>query len=129
MHAKNGTMCLRRIFAICYILTVLRSTEREASLTIRITCINKSGGYHADPHHAIERLGWVEDGTAKTGDNTRLEVYDWIKDQKGSAYVLDSRRNKAYVGTRENAHGTKYLQTYADQVWTDNLLALPECGR
>jgi len=128
MHAKNDTISLRRIFAICYTLTVLRSTEREASLTIRITCINKSGGYHADPHHAIERLGWVEDGTAKTGNNTRLEVYDWIKDQKGSAYVLDSRRNKAYVGTRENAHGTKYLQTYADQVWTDNLLALPECG-
>jgi hypothetical protein len=111
-----------------YSYCIANLREQEIPLTIRITCINKSGGYHADPHHAIQHLGWVEDGTAKAGNNTRLEVYDWIKDQKGSAYVLDFRRNKAYVGTRENAHGTKYLQTYADQVWTDNLLALPECG-
>jgi hypothetical protein len=96
-------------------------------LAIRITCISKSNGYHSDPHHAIERLGWLEDGTGNTGNNTRLEIYDWIKNQNGAAYVLDSKRNKASVGTRENSFGTKYLQTYADRVWTDNLLALPEC--
>ena len=96
-------------------------------MSIRITCINKSGGYHADPHHAISNLGWIEDGTGKTGNNTRL-IYDWIKNENGTAYVLDPRGNKAFVGTRENANGTKYLQTYADQVWTDNLLALPECA-
>jgi hypothetical protein len=96
-------------------------------MTIRITCINKSGGYQADPHHAISNLGWVEDGTGKVGKNTRLEIYDWIKNQGGDAYVLDSRSNRAQVGPRENASGTRFLQTYADQVWTDNLLALPEC--
>jgi hypothetical protein len=96
-------------------------------MSIRIMCINKSGGYHADPHHAISHLGWVGDGTSKTGKNTRLEIYNWIKDQNGTAYVLDSRGNKALVRTREHSNGTKYLQTYADQVWTDNLLALPEC--
>jgi hypothetical protein len=97
-------------------------------MAIRITCINKSGGYHADPHHAIENLGWSNEKDGKTGKNTRLEIYDWIKNKQGIAYVRDSRNNKAYVGTRENANGTKYLQTYADQVWTDNLLALPECA-
>lgn len=96
-------------------------------MSVRITCINKSGGYHDDPHNAIERVGWIEDGTGKTANSTRLEMYDWIKFQKGVAYVVDSKGNKAYVGTRENERGTKYLQTYADQVWTDNLLALPEC--
>jgi hypothetical protein len=96
-------------------------------VAIRITCINKSGGYHADPHHAISNLGWVEDVTGKTGKSTRLEIYDWIKNQNGVAYTLDSRSNRANIGTRENASGTKYLQTYADKVWTDNLLALPEC--
>ena len=96
-------------------------------MAIRITCINKSSGYHADPHHAISQLGWIEDGTGKIGKNTRLELYNWIKSQDGVAYVVDSRNNKARVGTRENASGTKFLQTYADQVWTDNLLALPEC--
>jgi hypothetical protein len=94
-------------------------------MAIRITCINKSGGYHSDPHHAIFHLGWTEDGTGKTGKSTRLEIYNWIKYQNGTAYVLDFRGNRALVGTRENLSGTKYLQTYADQVWTDNLLALP----
>lgn len=96
-------------------------------MSVRITCINKSAGYHDDPHGAIDRVGWVEEGTGKTGNSSRLEMYEWIKYQNGVAYVLDSRGNRAYVGTRENARGTKYLQTYADDVWTDNLLVLPEC--
>ena len=40
---------------------------------------------------------------------------------------MDMFGNKAYVATRENAYGTQYLQTYADRVWTDNLLSLTEC--
>jgi hypothetical protein len=96
-------------------------------MSIRITCINKSGGYHADPHHAISDLGWVNEETGKTGKSTRLVVYDWIENQNGVAYVQDSAGNRARVGTREHSNGTKYLQTYADQVWTDNLLSLTEC--
>ena len=96
-------------------------------MSVRITCINKSGGYHDDPHHAISQLGWVADGTGDTGKSTRLDMYNWIKNDNGVAYVLDAYGNKAFVGTRENQYGTKYVQTYADRVWTDNLLALPEC--
>jgi hypothetical protein len=96
-------------------------------MAVRITCINKSNGYHGDPHHAISHLGWRNEETGETGKNSRLEIYNWLKDKGGVAYVSDSRGNRATVGTREHANGTKYLQTYADQVWTDNLLALPEC--
>lgn len=96
-------------------------------MAVKITCINKSGGRHADPHHAISLLGWTNEGTGETGKSTRLEVYDWIKGKGGEAYVIDPYGNKALVGTREHSNGTKYLQTYADRVWTDNLLALPEC--
>ena len=96
-------------------------------MPVRITCITKSGGYHADRHYAIERVGWVEDGTGKTGNSTRLEMYEWIKLQSGVAYVLDARGNSAQVGPREHLNGTKYLRTHADNVWTDNLLSLPEC--
>ena len=96
-------------------------------MAVRITCINKSGGYHADPHHAIENLGWVNEQTGQTGKSTRLQVYDWLKNQQGSAYVRDSRGNTAYLGPREHANGTRFVQTHADRVWTDNLLALPEC--
>ena len=96
-------------------------------MSIRITCVNKSGGYHADPHHAITHLGWKNEQTGATGKSTREDIYDWIKDKNGMAYVVDVFGNQAYVGTRVNAHGTRFVQTYADRVWTDNLLSLPEC--
>lgn len=96
-------------------------------MSIRVTCIKKSNGYHEDPHHAISQLGWINERTNETGRSTRLEIYDWIKNKNGVASVSDARGNKALVGTREHSNGTKYVQTYADRVWTDNLLALPEC--
>lgn len=96
-------------------------------MAIRITCIRKSGGFHADPHHAISELAWVNEQTRETGTSTRLEIYDWVKNQNGVAYVRDSHGNQARVGTREHSNGTKFVQTFADRVWTDNLLALPEC--
>ncbi|MET9221325.1 DUF3892 domain-containing protein [Streptomyces sp. NPDC003300] len=36
------------------------------------------------------------------------------------------RGNRAQVFVRTPAYGPKYLQTRADGVWTNNLLALPE---
>jgi hypothetical protein len=96
-------------------------------MSIRIKCIKKSHGYHADPHHAIESLGWVNDATGATGRSNRVDLYNWIKNENGSAYVTDRYGNTAYVGAREHLNGTKFVQTYADRVWTDNLLTLPEC--
>jgi hypothetical protein len=95
-------------------------------MAIQIICINKSGGNHADPHHAIEYLGWMDGSELKK--ISRLALYDWLKESGNhEAYVEDTRGNRAYVGTREHANGTKYLQTYADGKWTDNLLPLKEC--
>jgi hypothetical protein len=96
-------------------------------MSVRITCINKAQGVHFDPHSAILTLGWTDDQTMNTGKSTREQVYEWLKNQNGVAYVVDQYGNKAYVFPRENIHGTKFVQTAADRVWTDNLLALPEC--
>ncbi len=96
-------------------------------MAIRVTCINKENGYHADPHHAIAFLGWIEDNTGNNGKWTRMQMYDWIKYQGGVAYVLDSRGNRAVVITRESQNGTRFVQTVADGIPTDNLLRLPEC--
>ena len=99
-------------------------------MAIRITCINKSNGWHEDPHHAISYLGWTNDADGKTGKSSRLEVYNWLKQSNlNQAYVSDVRGNTAYVGTREHSNGTKFVQTYADGKWTDNLLALKDCAR
>ena len=96
-------------------------------MAIRITCISKAGGDHYDPHTAISRLGWVNEETGKSGSSTREQIYEWLTEKKGTAFVVDRRGNKAYLYPRENAHATRFVQTYADGVWTDNLLALPEC--
>lgn len=96
-------------------------------MSIRITCINKAHGNHYDPHHAIEKLGWINEETGKSDKSTRIEIYNWLKQENGQAYVKDRFGNKVYVYPKESAAGTKFVQTYADKVWTDNLLALPEC--
>jgi len=97
-------------------------------MAIRITCINKAGGQHYDPHTAITNLGWVNESDGKTGKNTRVEIYNWLKQNSANqAYVTDQFGNQAYLYPRENQHGTQFVQTYRDQTWTDNLLALPEC--
>jgi len=96
-------------------------------MTIRITCINKDGGNHDNPHVAISHLGWIGDESGESGKSTRLEMYEWIKTQKGKAYVRGANGSTAWVGTAETENGTKYVRTYSDNTWTDNLLALPEC--
>jgi len=97
-------------------------------MSIRITCISKAGGNHEDAHTAISHLGWTDEATRETGNSTRIEIYDWIKNKSGYAYVRDGSGNTVRVGTAETARGTKYVRTYRDKVWTDNLLALPECA-
>jgi hypothetical protein len=47
-------------------------------MTVRITCINKEQGHHDDPHAAISTLGWVDEGTNKTGRSTRVDMHNWV---------------------------------------------------
>ncbi|WP_326959272.1 DUF3892 domain-containing protein [Amycolatopsis sp. NBC_01286] len=92
-------------------------------MTIRITAIRLSGG---QGHEHISRLWWTNPADGSTSDNTRAEIVAWIEDKNGKAYVEDARSNRADVGVVTPAHGSKYLRTYADSKWTDNLLALPQ---
>lgn len=96
-------------------------------MAIRITCINKDNGYHENPNLAITHLGWINEQTRETGKSTRLDIYNWIKDQAGDAYVTDTYGNRAKVITAETYNGNKYLKTEADSSTKNNLLSLPEC--
>nr|WP_314495020.1 DUF3892 domain-containing protein [uncultured Chryseobacterium sp.] len=96
-------------------------------MSIKITCITKDSGYHENPNLAITHLGWINEQTKKIGISTRLEIYNWIKDNNGDAYVTDIFTNKAKVITAETNNGTKYLRTEADNSKNNNLLSLPEC--
>jgi hypothetical protein len=94
-------------------------------MTVRITCINKSGGYHDNPHAAISHYGWLY-SSEKRGKMTRIQAVEWIG--KGNdAYVENAYGNKAYCYVRTSTNGVKFLQTQSDGRDTNNLLELPEC--
>lgn len=96
-------------------------------MAVKVTCVSKPSGNNLDPHEAISRIGWINESTGAQGISTRLEIYEFIKG-KGEVYVTGPNSNRVYVGTRESsATGTKYVQTYADNQWNNNLLAQPNC--
>lgn len=97
-------------------------------MAVKITCIKKANGQHENAYTAIESMKWSEDGSGKTGSSTRLEMYNWIKNDKGEAYVKDAFGNMAVLITAETSGGTKYVKTKSDNVKSDNLLNLPECN-
>jgi hypothetical protein len=91
-------------------------------VAIRITHIRQAGGAG---HEHIIRLWWTDPASGKTGDNSRVQIVSWIEDEHGKAHVEDALGSRADVLVVTPAQGPKYLRTYADGRWTDNLLALP----
>lgn len=95
-------------------------------MEVQIKCINKSSGNHDNPHEAISHYGYFSEKSGKTEKIKRQVMVDWVK-QGNRAYVRDLKGDVAYCGRRKSVSGTEFLQTYADNVYTDNLLSLPEC--
>ncbi|MEJ0073659.1 MAG: DUF3892 domain-containing protein [Candidatus Saccharibacteria bacterium] len=91
-------------------------------MSIQITAIRLSGGA---THQHITRLWWTNPSTGQADNNTRAEIVAWIETKNGKAYVDDANGHRADVKVVTPSYGQKYLRTYADGVWTDNLLALP----
>jgi hypothetical protein len=94
-------------------------------MAVRVTCINKSGGNHENPHEAITDFGWINEQTGTTGKSTLAEMVKFIDIDKGSAYVKNGI-NVAYCYTRQGRF-YRFVQTYSDKTPTDNLLKLLEC--
>jgi len=90
-------------------------------MAIRVQARRMSTGHQ---HEHIARLRGVNDQTGAIEEGTRA---DWVVyvEGGGAAYVADSRGDVAYLGVRVSAWGNRYVQTYADGIWQDNLLALP----
>lgn len=90
--------------------------------TIEITAIRLTGGTR---HEHISHVWWTDHSAGRTGDDDRSTIVAGIEAKTLTAYVSDVYANKAYVGVVTPSSGSKYLRTYADGKWTDNLLALP----
>ena len=84
----------------------------------RVTCITKPDRY--SQHEGITHLG------GQGWQWTRQAVIDSIEAKTNTFYTLvDGKR--AEIGVVNGPAG-KFLRTYADGAWSDNLLALPECS-
>jgi hypothetical protein len=85
---------------------------------VQITCINKQP--RTNTHEGITHLGGA------SWKWTRAQVITSIEAGTNTFYTLvgGKRANVAVV----NASSGKYVRSHADGVWTDNLLALPECS-
>lgn len=86
---------------------------------VEITEVHMSGG---TKHEHIAEVKWKNPKTGKTGENTREEMVNWIENKDGKAFVTDGKNT---VSVRVVDATPKYIRTYADGKWTDNLLALP----
>jgi len=82
-----------------------------------VTCINKTP--RNDPYQGITHLG------NSTGKWTRQQVIDWIEN-KSHTFYTQSGSIRSDIGVVNGPNG-KYLRTYANGKWNDNLLSLPEC--
>lgn len=96
-------------------------------MAVQITCINKDGGNHENPYVAIGRLGWRNPDSSQTGVSTREQMYQFVVDQRGEAYVESGGHRARLVG-QVSPRGTRYVKTEANSTERDNLLQLPECG-
>lgn len=96
-------------------------------MAVRIIGIRKDNGNHNNPHEGITDYQWTNEQTRATGISSRPQMIHFFESQGGQAYVKDYIGNVAYIGVQVSAWGTKYLRTYADGKWSDNLLSLPEC--
>ena len=89
-------------------------------MAVQVTARRMVGG---QGHEHISHLQWIEAGTGAKKTATRAEMVTFVKGG-GQAYV-SAGGYTAYLRVRQTAGGTEYVQTYADGVWKDNLLALP----
>lgn len=93
-------------------------------MTIEVTHRRMSPPNSQDHQHITE-LRWRNVDTLATGSSTRQALVDWIDDKGGRALVAPGP-NQSVVGTVNPGDGRpKYLRTYADQQWNNNLLSLP----
>ncbi len=84
----------------------------------QVTCINKAN--RESRHEAVTHLG----GSGWRW--TRQEVINSINNKSNTFYTLVTGK-RADIGVVDGPNG-QFVRTYADDVWTDNLLALPECS-
>ena len=93
---------------------------------VRIKCITLSN-YLNSKHEHITHVGSDQFTPAGTKWTVADVVYA-IEHQQHTFYVQEPNTKRADVGVVTPGNGrAKYIQTYADKQWNNNLLSLPFC--
>jgi Protein of unknown function (DUF3892) len=91
----------------------------------RIDCVHKPD--RNSPHEYITRVGGPKPDESGRWEDSTPNVVRFIEDEQHRFHTREGNAS-AWVGVRTSAAGNKFLQTYADGIWKDNLLALAECS-
>lgn len=91
----------------------------------QIDCINKPDRF--SPHEHITHVGGPSPDRGGRWKDTVTNVVQFIENKQHRFYTKEGNAS-AWVGVKISAAGNKFLQTCADGVWKDNLLALQECA-
>jgi hypothetical protein len=86
----------------------------------QVTCITKPN--RNSSYEGITHVG----GTAGGGWKWPVSQVIASIEENTNTFFTFVKGNRAEIGVVDGPNG-KYLRTYADGDWNDNLLALPEC--
>jgi hypothetical protein len=85
---------------------------------VYVTAVHLEGG---DRHEHIASVRWTNPAEGTSDQSTREQMVDWLR-RGGDARVSDGVREVSVHVVEANP---PYIRTWADGVYTDNLLALP----
>lgn len=92
-------------------------------MAIKVTARHMEGGYG---HEHIAAVKWLNDITGQTGESSREAMVKFVGEHVNQAVWCPDRHNshvRAWVKVNSNGR-IRYIQTVADDRWTDNLLSL-----
>jgi hypothetical protein len=93
-------------------------------MSVKITAIRRGVGRAENPHVDIQAFQWINEETQRIGVTDLTNMYDWIVNKEGKAYVMKEGRPVYIFGATTDA-GEPFLRTVENQQWTDDLINLP----
>ena len=95
-------------------------------MAIRIISLKKSNPPGKNPYLAIDSFEWVNERVNINGITERAKLYDWLKDSRGEAYIINNSGDKFYLMPAISVDGKKYVKTNMSAKKQDVLFHLPE---
>lgn len=105
---------------------MFRSLINLIAMAVRIVSLKKTNPPDINPYLAIDSFEWVNERINVNGTTDRAKLYDWLKDFRGEAYIINNSGDKYYLIPALSADGKKYVKTNISTKMQDVLFHLPE---